>query len=86
VLGSQVNPASIANPHIRAQASQGQLFRSALEEALEGYRIRTAVLIEQLKKSSDQLRHLIQTFGRFTKGPWRAEQKLAALAAWLALC
>jgi hypothetical protein len=95
VVGSQVYPASIANPHIRAHASEGQLFRSALEEALEGYRIRTAVLIErdiyakaavQLKKSSDQLRHLIQTFGRFTKGPWRAEQKLAALAAWLALC
>jgi hypothetical protein len=92
VVGSQVNPASIANPHIRAHAFEGELFRSALEEALEAHRIRTAVLIErniyakaavQLKKSSDQLRHLIQTFGRPTKGPWRAEQKLAA---WLALC
>jgi hypothetical protein len=66
-----------------------------LEEALHAHHVRTEVLIErdiyakaavQLKKSRDQLRHLIQTFGRFAKGPWRAEQNLAALAAWLAVC
>ena len=95
VVGSQIDPASIANPHIRAHAFEGQLFRSVLEKALHGHRIRTVVLIERdiyakavvrLKKSSDDLQHVIQNFGRFTEGPWRAEQKLAALAAWLALC
>ena len=95
VVGSQIDPASIANPHIRAHAFEGQLFRSVLEEALHAHHLRTEALTErdiyakaavQLKKSSDQLRHLIQTFGRFAKGPWRAEQKLAALAAWLTLC
>ncbi|PYJ46886.1 MAG: hypothetical protein DME50_09855 [Verrucomicrobia bacterium] len=95
VVGSQIDPTSITNPHIRAHAFEGQLFRSVLEEALHAHRVRTQVLIEgdiyakaavQLKKSSAQLRHLIQTFGRFTEGPWRAEQKAAALAAWLALC
>jgi hypothetical protein len=94
-VGCQIDPTSITNPHIRAHAFEGQLFRSVLEEALHAHHVRTEVLIEhniyakaavQLKKSRDQLRHLIQTFGRPTKGPWRAEQKLAALAAWLALC
>jgi hypothetical protein len=95
VVGSQIDPASIANPHIRAHAFEGQLFRSALEQALRAHRIRRAVLIErdiyakaaaQLKESSDKLRHMIQKFGRFTEGPWRVEEKLAALGAWLALC
>jgi hypothetical protein len=95
VVGSQLDPATIANPHIRAHALEGQLFRSALERALNGHGIRTAVLLErdaydkaamQLKKSSADVRRAIQNLGRFTGGPWRSEQKFAALAAWFALC
>ena len=95
VIGSQITPATIANPHIRAHALEGQLFRSALPEALNGHGIRTAILLErdaydkataQLKNSSANVRQTIQNFGRFTDGPWRAEQRLAALAAWVALC
>ena len=95
VVGSQVDPDSIANAHIRAHAFEGQLFRSVLEEALQGYRIRTEILIERnayaqaaakLKESNENVRRVIQNFGRAAQGPWRAEQKLAALAAWLALC
>src|SRR5437867_7085929 len=95
VVGSQIDPGSIANPHIRAHAFEGQLFRSVLEEALQGYRIRTEVLIERdayaqgatkLKESNEDVRRMIQNFGQAAQGPWRAEQKLAALAAWLALC
>jgi len=94
VVGSQVDPDSIANPHIRAHAFEGRLFRSVLEESLQAHRIRTDVLIErdayaraaaQLKQSGDDVRRVIQNLGRFGKAPWRAEQKLAALAAWLAL-
>ncbi len=95
VVGSQLDPASIANPHIRAHAFEGQLFRSVLDEALQAQRICTEVLIERdayaqgavkLKESNENVRRMIQNFGQDTKGPWRAEQKLAALAAWLALC
>jgi hypothetical protein len=95
VVGSQVDPDSIANAHIRAHAFEGQLFRSALEEALQTYGIRTEILVERnayaqaaakLKESNDNVRCVIRNFGRVAKGPWRAEQKLAALAAWLALC
>src|SRR6267143_2949189 len=39
-VGSQVDPDSIANPHIRAHAFEGQLFRAVLEEALQSDRIR----------------------------------------------
>lgn len=93
VVGSQVDPDSIANPHIRAHAFEGQLFRAVLEEALQAHRIRTDVLIErdayaravaELKQSGDDVRRVIQNLGR-SKAPWRAEQKLAALAALLAL-
>jgi hypothetical protein len=94
VVGSQLDPASISNPHIRAHALEGQLFRSALEQALNSHGIRTAILLErdayvtaatQLKKSGDHVRQTIQNLGRSTEGPWRAEQKLAAVGAWLAL-
>ena len=95
VVGSQTDPASIANPHIRAHALEGQLFRSVLEEALRAHSICVDIFIERnayaqgatkLKESNENLRRVIQDFGRITPGPWREEQKLAALAAWLALC
>jgi hypothetical protein len=95
VIGSQLDPATITNPHIRAHALEGLLFRSALEQALNAHGIRTLILMErdayaragaQLKKSSDDMGRTIQNLGRSTERPWRAEQKLAALGAWLALC
>ena len=95
VVGSQIDPDSIANPHIRAHAFEGRLFRSVLEESLRAHRIRTKVVIErhayahaveELKQTNQNVRRKIQNFGREMETPWRAEQKLAAVAAWLALC
>ena len=95
VVGSQLDPATIANPHIRAHALEGQLFRSALEQALQARGIRTAILLErdayataaaQLKKSIHDVRKTVENFRRFTGGPWRAEQKIAAVGGWIALC
>jgi hypothetical protein len=95
VVGSQVDPDSIANAHIRAHAFEGQLFRSVLGEASQACGIRTEILVERnayaqaavkLKESNDKVRRVIQNLGRAAQGPWRAEQKLAALAAWVALC
>jgi hypothetical protein len=94
VVGSQIDPRSVANAHIRAHALEGQLFRSVLQRSLHGHGIRTEVLLEreaygkaalELKQSSENVRRVIQNFGRDAKASWRAEQKLAALAAWLAL-
>ena len=94
IVGSRIDPASIANPHIRAHAFEGRLFRSVLEKSLQTHRIRTDVLIERdayreaiviLKQSNEHVRRMIQILGRDTEAPWRAEQKLAAVAAWFAL-
>jgi len=94
VVGSQTDPDLIANPHVRAHAFEGQLFRSVLEEALQGHGVHTEIVIEhdayaraamELKRPNDRVRDVIQKFGQATEGSWRAEQKLAALAAWLAL-
>jgi len=94
LVGSQIDPDSIANPHIRAHAFEGRLFRSVLEESLRAHRIRANILIErhayahaveELKQTNQNVRRKIQDFGREMETPWRAEQKLAAVAAWLAL-
>ena len=94
VVGSQIDPHSVTNPHIRAHALEGQLFRSVLQESLHGHGIRTEVLLEreaygkaavELKQSNENVRCMIQNLGRDAKASWRAEQKLAALAAWFAL-
>src|SRR5439155_22340066 len=93
VVGSQIDPANIANSHIRAHALEGRLFRSAMAETLQDHEISTEFLLEhdaycsvaaRLKQSSDDLKRAIQDLGRSAPakgGPWRAEQKLAALAA-----
>src|SRR5213595_801624 len=39
VVGSQIDPAKIANPHIRAHALEGQLFRSAMEQTLQDHKV-----------------------------------------------
>jgi len=94
VVGSQIDPALIANPHIRAHALEGQLFRTALADALCAHQIVCVVLSEReaiaktetlLKKSPAKLESVINEMKRTTRGPWRAEQKLAIIAAWFAL-
>jgi len=95
VVGSRIDPATIANPHIRAHALEGQLFRSALEQALEAHGIHACILLEsdayetvaaQLKRPINDVRRTVQNLGRTIEGSWRAEQKLAAVAAWFAHC
>ena len=98
VVGSQIDPANIANPHIRAHALEGRLFRSVVEQSLQAHEIRTEVLLERdaypsvaarLKKSSDDVKRAIQDLRHSASArgrPWRAEEKLAALAALFAVC
>jgi len=65
------------------------LFRTELADALRAHQIQSVVLIEReatlLKKSPAELQSVVNKMRRTTSGPWRAEQKLATIAAWFAL-
>jgi hypothetical protein len=39
-----------------------------------------------LRKSAPETKRIIAGLGDSHEGSWRAEEKLAALAAWIALC
>jgi len=88
VVGSTIDPERVTNEHIRAHAHEGQLFRMALEEAAAELDLRCTVARERdLGAASAVLgpsgktavAELVQEAGR----PWRSDEKLAALAAWL---
>lgn len=94
VVGGQADPASIANPHIRAHALEGRLFRTVLETALGGHGVACRVLPERdlyaraaaaLGRSEEEIRRAVAALGKGRPGPWRADQKLAATAAWMVL-
>jgi hypothetical protein len=94
VVGSLIDPAKIGNDHIRAHALEGQLFRSALERAARAARLPCTTLVERalydtaatrLKRPAAALRRTVTDLGGALGGPWRADEKAATLAAWLAL-
>ncbi len=94
VVGSVIDPELIANPHIRAHALEGRLFRTTLQSALQAHGIHCAVFRERdiytaaaksLRQSPQQIKRALIEFGRSATQSWRAEQKLAALAAWMLL-
>jgi hypothetical protein len=94
VVGSQVDPKSITNPHIRAHALEGRLFRSVLEDALQAHGLSCSVVVERdvyskaavlLARPEGELKRAVSALGHSLDGPWRAEEKLATLAAWMTL-
>jgi hypothetical protein len=93
VVGSLVEPSTIANPHIRAHALEGRLFRTVLEEALGAHGITSRMLVERdalaegaalLEIGEVELKRRLTDLGS-SLGRWRADEKLAALGAWMAL-
>jgi hypothetical protein len=94
VIGSDIDPATVSNPHIRAHALEGRLFRTALEEAIGNWDLPCSVIVErnlysraagQLRRSQPELKRQVAELGQTIGSPWRADQKTACLAAWLAL-
>jgi len=94
VVGSVIDPATVGNPHIRAHASEGRLFRSVLESTLRAHGIDCDVIVEKqlaakaaagLKRADAEIRSVVAGFGKSLGGPWRADEKAASAAAWLAL-
>lgn len=94
VVGSLIDPASLGNDHIRAHALEGQLFRTALERAAGRARVPCATHVERglyeaaaarLRQTPARLKRIVAELGRAVDGPWRADEKTATLAAWMAL-
>jgi hypothetical protein len=94
VVGSLIDPQGIANEHIRIHALEGRLFRGVVENAAAKSRLACSIWRERdlhalgakvLEQSESELRAALTTLGRAVDGSWRAEQKAAALAAWLVL-
>jgi hypothetical protein len=94
VVGSVIDPAAIANEHIRAHAEEGRLFRTVIEDAARARAIRTAVIPEKelyaraskvLRMPEAQVRKTVAALGADGPRPWRAEEKTAAAAAWMSL-
>jgi len=94
VVDSRIDPESISNPHIRAHALEGRLFRTVLEDALAAHGLSGLVVVEReayvrasapLGREEAELMGAVAALGRSLPGPWRADEKLAALVAWMAL-
>jgi hypothetical protein len=87
------NLESLGNPHIRAHAAEGMLFRRVLETAAATHGISSRSFSEQtitlcalseLDLSRAKLGSHLKTLGTQAGPPWRVEEKAAATAAWLA--
>jgi hypothetical protein len=94
VVGSLIEPERIGNEHIRIHTLEGRLFRRVVEDAAARGHLACAIWRERdlypvaaatIRQTEQELRGMLTTLGRTVAGSWRAEQKAAALAAWLVL-
>jgi hypothetical protein len=85
VVGSLVDPATLHNEHIRAHGLEGQLFRTALEDALRKHEVSCNVLLEKtayttaspaLRKSKEETKKWIADMVRRTKVPGGRKKSL----------
>lgn len=84
----------IGNYHIRAHAAEGMLFRQVLEQAAQLNKLAHRTFAEktlasdaptELQVTVAQLNKRLKEIGQDAGPPWRADQRTAALAAWLML-
>jgi hypothetical protein len=85
---------SFGSPHIRAHAAEGVLFRHVWQVAANALGVPSQSFSEKgfetfaatrLGLPLDALRSQLVKFGDAVGRPWRADEKAAATAAWLAL-
>lgn len=86
--------ARIGNPHIRAHAAEGVLFRRMLDFAAQSNGLKWQVfsdrnfdeaMAEKLGARYARVKLTISELGRSIPPPWRADEKQAAMAAWFVL-
>jgi hypothetical protein len=86
--------ASIGSPHIRAHAAEGVLFRRVWQVAAGAIGLPSVAFPEKgielfaagrLNLVVGALRARLAEFGQAMGRPWRADEKAAVMAAWMAL-
>jgi hypothetical protein len=94
VARSLAEPARIESAHARAHAEERRLYREAVEAALRGCGLEVVTLVEntlravaseRLGRGPRDLDAALRAFSHKVGTPWRAPEKNATLAAWLAL-
>jgi hypothetical protein len=94
VVGSNVDPASIRQPHIRAHALEGRLYRDAVEAAVSGCGLVCLVFVERealpkaaaaIGRPPKEIKAVMGATGKGAGRPWGSHEKMAAMAAWVAL-
>ena len=94
IVGSVIDPMKVGNLHIRAHASEGQLFRTVLADALKAQGVRCDVTVDKvlkqqavnvLQRKDSAIARTVAALGKVIGGSWRADDKAACTAAWMAL-
>lgn len=94
VVSSDSDAQALKNAHVRAHALEGLLFREILEAAAAACGLPCLVLLEKgayeraapaLQRPVADLRRAVTALGAEVPKPWAAEEKMASLAAWVAL-
>jgi hypothetical protein len=94
IVGSVIDPERVGNPHIRAHAREGRLFREVVEDALRAKGVDISVVVEKtldsqavrtLARSESEIKKRVAALGKSLSGPWRADEKAAATGAWVML-
>ncbi len=94
VVSSLTDPAAVRSGHMHAHAAEGQLFRDAVAEALRQVDLPFFTCVEKdvqarataaLGVRREVLSARLSALRKQAGAPWRAEEKAAALAAWIAL-
>ena len=94
VVSSNPDVNRIGSSHVRAHALEGILFREVLEAGARASRLPSILILERevlprasaaLPRPAGGLRRVLARFGKEIGSPWRADEKSATLAAWLAL-
>lgn len=84
----------IGNPHIRAHAAEGILFRRVLEVAATTHKLSWRSFSDrdfdevagfELGRNLQEIKQTLATIGHSAGKPWRADERAAATAAWLTL-
>lgn len=87
IVGSRdQNLEKIGNPHIRAHAAEGILFRRVLEVAARAHRLPfTSFSDKEIAINAVPFAARLKILGKEAGSPWRTDEKNAASAALLAL-